>query len=445
MPALQTPQEFVTAIRRRRLVDATDLRAFVVTARGQALSARRLADRAVATGLLTRFQADEVLAGRAGHLCLGDYRILNRLGAGGTGGVFLATHTPTGERRAVKVLHDDWADDPHARDRLNLEAKSAAALAHPNLVRVFDYFPGDDDCPPFLVMEYVEGVSLQACVALAGTLTAEAAAECGRQAALALQHAWDAGLVHRDIKPANLLLSRDGLVKVLDFGLVRVRRGADLTAVFGRKWLGTAEYIAPEQAANGSAVDCRADIYALGGTVYFLLAGHPPFHHLSWADRLRDESAEPVPIHHLRPDVPAGLSTVLNGMLARRPERRPPDPKTAARQLARWADPAFAPTLFARLDRHPSDAGTESAAVAATPAPFTSASGPPTPCESPYNFASSTELKNDTQETLRVSLPSLAETNATPARWWVGLLWLVASLAAVGILVIGLAVVLSRF
>lgn len=353
MPVLQTPQEFLAAVRRGRLVDLARLRGFVAGNRWTPVtSARRAADRAVAAGLLTRYQADEVLGGRADRLRVGDYRLLSRLGAGGTGDVFLAEHAPTGERRAVKVLHDGLADDPVARERLGREAGAVAVLSHPNLVVVFEFDPGGDGRPPFLAMECVDGVSLQAAVALAGTFTAEAAAECGRQAADALQHAWDAGLVHRDVKPANLLLARGGRVKVVDFGLVRVSGTTGHSLTGRRSILGTTEYAAPEQLADGSAVDCRADVYALGGTLYFLLAGHPPFDHGTWADRLQQKlTADPPPIHRLRPDVPAELSAVIAAMLARRPAARPPTPAVAARLLARWTAPNLAVELFARLDR----------------------------------------------------------------------------------------------
>lgn len=353
MPTLQTPQEFVSAVRRGRLVDDARLKAFVAGVRGlPAVTARRIADRPVAAGLLTPFQAGEVLAGRGDLLALAEYRLLARLGEGGVGGVFLAEHAPTGERRAVKVLNDDSASDPVAAARLSREAAVAAGLCHPNVVRVFGYDPGGADRPPFLAMEYVDGVSLQAAVALGGTFTAEAAAECGRQAALALQHAWDAGLVHRDVKPANLLLARDGLVKVLDFGTVRLSQGASAMSLAGKRLLGTAEYVAPEQIADGSAVDCRADVYALGGTLYFLLAGHPPFPHAEWTERVRAKlHSDPVPVHHLRPDVPAELSAVVSAMLARRPNARPPTPADVARRLAVFADPTFADGVFDRLDR----------------------------------------------------------------------------------------------
>lgn len=438
MPTLQTPQEFVSAVRELRLVDAARLKGFVTAVRGHAaLTARRLADRAVASGLLTRFQADEVLAGRGDRLVLADYRLLARLGEGGSGGVYLADHAPTGERRAIKVLHEDHLDDPVASARLSREATAAAGLCHPNVVRVFEYDAGDGDRPPFLAMEYVDGVSLQAAVALGGTFTAEATAECGRQAALALQHAWDFGLVHRDVKPANLLLARDGQLKVLDFGLVRLSDGRG--SVSGKRLLGTAAYIAPEQICNGSAVDCRADVYALGGTLYFLLAGHPPFQPAEVIGRLRGKpSAVSVPVHHLRPDVPEDLSAVIAAMLDHRPDRRLPTPAAVAHLLARWSAPAFAGDLFARLDR---TADTICEGTPHTPAPVQSVDRPTDRVPGPKG--STAEVPTicparppvPPQDTIRVARPPLERPLSSPA-WakWVLVSAVVGGLCLVAVL-----------
>jgi serine/threonine protein kinase len=428
MPSLQTPQEFVSAVRNRRLVDAAQLKGFVAAVRGQpALTARRLADRAVAAGLLTRFQADELIAGRGEGLLLGDYRLLDRLGEGWSGGVFLAEHAPSGERRAVKVLHADHADDPVAGRRLSREAAAAADLDHPNLVRVIEYDPGCTDRPPFLVMEYVDGVNLQAAVALAGTFTAEAAAECGRQAALGLHHAWDAGLVHRDVKPANLLVSRGGRVKVLDFGLVRLKRGGGLTATNNRQLLGTAAYVAPEQITNGSEVDCRADVYALGGTLYFLLAGHPPFDQTAVVNRLQGKPhTEPPAVHTLRPDVPEGLSAVIAAMLSYSPDRRPPTPAAAALQLTRWARPKFADDLFARIGRNDPDTLPEVAPV--TPGPVRPTDLVRKPSDSTTELVGPQLPETDPEATTRIGRPFLS-------RDWGWRVWGLAAVA-VGVIIV---------
>ena len=158
-------------------------------------------------GDLTIYQADELAAGRWRGLWLGGYRVLDRLGKGGMGHVFLAEHAVLGKRVAVKVLSAGLRADPAARQRFVREARAAAAVDHPNIVHVFDVDMDHD--PPFLVMEYVDGVNLQAAVARRGPFTAAEAATVGAEVARGLAAA-AAGLVHRDIKPANMLVDRQG-------------------------------------------------------------------------------------------------------------------------------------------------------------------------------------------------------------------------------------------
>jgi eukaryotic-like serine/threonine-protein kinase len=349
----RTLTDAVGLVRQSRLLSADALGG--VAARLSAgdlrgLTPDALFGRLAGDGLLTPFQARQLAAGRWRGLVLRNYKLLARLGAGGMGQVFLGEHLGLGRRVAVKVLAHDLADSPTARARLVREARAAAALNHPNIVRVIDI--DADATPPFLVMEFVDGVSLQAAVAVAGTFRAEAAVLVARQVADGLQHAWENGLVHRDVKPANLLLDRSGGVRILDLGIVRADFDDELTAAAGldNRILGTVDYLAPEQAVDSSAVDCRADVYGLGATLYFLLAGHPPFADGPPAARLRlKQKADPEPIHALRPDVPHGLSAVIAGMMARRPEDRFPTPAAAAAALAPFAVPAagFPEDVFA--------------------------------------------------------------------------------------------------
>ena len=416
-----TVESFLQVVRQSGLIDANQLQTLLSKYADRGIDIKKsqaIADALIADDLVTKWQAEKLLNGKHKGFVLGKYRLLGLLGKGGMSSVYLAEHTPTGERRALKVLHADHADDPQASNRLSREAAVVARLSHPNLVRVIEYDPGCTDRPPFLAMEYVDGVSLQAAVALGGTFTAEATAECGRQAALALQHAWDAGLVHRDVKPANLLLARDGQLKVLDFGLVRLSRNPGRTSVSGKQWLGTAAYVAPEQIADGSAVDCRADVYALGGALYFLLAGHPPFQHADVFERVRGKQhAPPPPIHHLRPDVPEELSAVVAAMLAHRPDRRPPTPAAAAHLLARWADPAFADHLFTRLDRTADD--TPSEGTPTTPGPVLSLDPPTVRITAKGATTEVPTICTEVlpQDTVRVAQPTLVRPTTSPTRW----------------------------
>lgn len=350
----RTLTDAVGLVRRSRLladdaVGRVDARAQTGDLRG--LTPDALFARLAGDGTLTPFQARQLAAGRWRGLVLRNYRLLARLGAGGMGQVFLGEHVALGRRVAVKVLAADLTHHPTARARLVREARAAAALDHPNIVRVFDV--DADAAPPFLVMEYVDGISLQAAVAVAGTFGAAAAALVARQVAAGLQHAWENGLVHRDVKPANLLLDRAGGVRILDLGVVRADFDGGLTSCGDgglRQILGTVDYLAPEQAEDSSAVDCRADVYGLGATLYFLLAGQPPFADVPPAARLhRKQVTEPEPIHRLRPDVPAALSAVIAAMTARRPQDRPPTPAAVADALAPFAVPAagFPDDVFA--------------------------------------------------------------------------------------------------
>jgi serine/threonine protein kinase len=198
----------------------------------------------------------------------------------------------------------------------------------------------------YLVLEYVQGVTLQELVARRGPLPVERAAHYVGQAAIGLDHAHStAGLVHRDIKPANLLLDRNGIVKVLDLGLARLGQAAflevqseDITRKFqDRSVLGTADYIAPEQAINCLAADTRADIYSLGATFYFLLTGQPPFPTGSATQKLLwHQMRQPVPVNELRADVPTEVTQLVAAMMAKDPAQRPQHPGEVVVALAPW-------------------------------------------------------------------------------------------------------------
>ncbi len=347
MPKPATLLDMVEVIRASRLVAEPRLQAALAAHDGPRPG--DLLDRLVTDGTCTAFQAGQLALGRWRGFVAGPYRLLDRLGGGGMGQVFLAEHATTGRAVAVKLLAAALADDATARARFAREAQSAAALAHPNIVRVLDL--DTEAKPPYLVMEYVDGMSLQAAVARHGTFAAGWAARVGHQVALALQCAADADLVHRDVKPANVLLDRAGDCKLLDLGIVLVGGATGLTLVAGaRTILGTADYLAPEQAVDSSAVDGRADQYALGGTLYYLLSGAPPFPDGSPVSKLMAKQLrDPPRIDLLRPDLPTGLADAVHTLLARRPEDRYPTAAAAAAALARFATagPDFLVKLFA--------------------------------------------------------------------------------------------------
>jgi len=251
--------------------------------------------------------------------------------------VYLAEHVLMQRRVAIKVLPKNRVEDSSYLARFHREAQAAAALDHPNIVRAYDV--DNDGSNHYLVMEYVDGRDLQRIVKEDGPLSYAAAAEYTRQAAEGLAHAHQAGLIHRDVKPANLLVDQKNVVKVLDLGLARFtdESKASLTVAFDENVLGTADYLAPEQALNSHGVDARADIYGLGCSLYFLLTGHPPFQGGTLPQRLMMHQKQPPPSIRLdRPDAPDDLVDICMKMLAKNPNNRYQSAAEVAEVLALW-------------------------------------------------------------------------------------------------------------
>jgi hypothetical protein len=262
------------------------------------------------------------------------FRVLRPLGQGGMGSVFLAEHKVMERPVAIKVISRALLDDTDAPRRFFAEVRAAAKLSHPNIVTAYDAEPAGDS--HLFVMEYVEGVNLAQYLARHGPLPVSAACRFVRQAALALQHAHEQGMVHRDIKPANLMLTPKGQVKVLDFGLARLarerteRNGQTAMGTF----LGTPSYVAPEQATDARTADIRADVYSLGCTLYTLLAGRPPFQEETVVLLVLAHLEKQAPLlRSLRPDVTEALEGVVARMLAKEPQDRFQAPGEVARAL----------------------------------------------------------------------------------------------------------------
>jgi serine/threonine protein kinase len=277
----------------------------------------------IKANLLTPYQAKQLLAGKFRGFIIGPYRILRPLGQGGMGTVFLANHTTLNRKVALKILSPQ-----HAKDRLNLErfqreARTAASLDHPNIVKLFDISQGAG--VHFLVMEFVEGKNLQAFLADTGPLHFAQAVQYIAQAASGLQHAHDKGLIHRDIKPSNLMLGKDGTIKILDLGLTRsfTDQSDDLTGTLAEGQVaGTVDFLSPEQAMN-QHLDERSDLYSLGATFYVLITGQPPFKGSTTQKLLQHQMKEPPSVtSRLRGHVPEALSDVIRKMMAKKPGDR---------------------------------------------------------------------------------------------------------------------------
>jgi serine/threonine protein kinase len=348
MPSPTTIDEFLELVRKSEVVEEKKLAAYLEKARAaQSLpnTPPSLAGLLVRDGVLTQFQAEQFLQGKWRRFCLGKYKVLEKLGAGGMGIVYLCEHKLMRRRVAVKVLPESGAEDADSLARFYREARAVAALDHPNIVRAYDI--DQDDKLHFLVMEHVDGSSLQEIVKKTGPMDVLRACHYIRQAALGLQHAHDAaGIVHRDIKPGNILVDRNGIVKILDMGLARFFHDDEdsLTNKLNDDVLGTADYLAPEQALDSHSVDIRADIYSLGATFYFCLTGRTLFTEGTIAQKLIwHQTRQPKPIRQLRPEVPEGVIAIVEKMMAKDAGQRPQTPQEVADALTPWTQTPIPP------------------------------------------------------------------------------------------------------
>ena len=257
------------------------------------------------------------------------YETGTTLGSGGMAEVLEGHDTKLGRRVAIKLLRADLARDPSFHERFRREAVSAASLNHPNIVSVYDtgeqQIPGDAadaGARPFIVMEFVDGITLRQLIASGRRLLPERAIEMVQGVLAALDYSHRNGIVHRDIKPANVMLTRTSEVKVMDFGIARALADHSQTVTHGPQVLGTAQYLSPEQ-AKGEVVDARSDLYSTGCLLYELLTGRPPFTGESPVSVAYQHVSEPlVPASNLDPTLPAGIDAVLARALAKRPDER---------------------------------------------------------------------------------------------------------------------------
>ena len=342
-----TVEDLTRLIRRSEMVDEQKLAGYLARREADGdlpVDAKAFAGELVRDGILTRFQAEQFLQGRWSGFVIGKYKLLERVGVGGMAQVFLCEHTESRERFAVKVLPPSKAEQPSALGRFFREARAATAIDHPNVVRTREI--NSDGAFHFIVMDYVEGPNLLEVVRKFGPLDVGRAVSYVRQVAEGLNHAFRSGIIHRDVKPGNILIDRRGQARLLDLGLARFYNDHtdQLTIKYDDKIvLGTADYIAPEQVVNSHAVDIRADIYALGATLYFLLAGRPVFPVGSVSQKLLwHRTKEPTPVRDVRPEVPEPLAAVLHKMMAKEPKKRYQTPAQVSAALEAFV-PAVVP------------------------------------------------------------------------------------------------------
>ncbi|WP_417851886.1 protein kinase domain-containing protein [Thalassoglobus sp.] len=346
-------EKFLSALKESGLVEEATLNATWNQFSSQAtgVTAEAFADSLVESGKITRWHASKLLKGKHKGFFLGKYKLLRLLGRGGMSSVYLAEHIVMKRQTAVKVLPYKLVADTSYLPRFYREAQAVAALDHPNIVRAYDVDHVTDGKMEihFLVMEYVKGQNFYELIKSQGPLDPRTAADYIRQGALGLQHAHDAGMVHRDVKPGNFLVDENGIVKLMDLGLAMVNDDPEafsVTVANEEKVLGTADYLAPEQAVDSHLVDTRADIYALGCTFYFLLAGQPPYDQGTLAQRLlAHQTKDAPPLSEYRNDVPMPLCDLINRMMIKDPEQRIQTAGEVAEELESWlAEPASAAT-----------------------------------------------------------------------------------------------------
>jgi serine/threonine protein kinase/FixJ family two-component response regulator len=309
-------QDFLRNLVDSRIVADDALERVTVGTTGDALA---LAKSLLESGLLTDYQLDAISQGRQSELRVGNYDILARLGAGGMGTVFKARHRRMKRVVALKVLSAELGNDPSFVQRFQREVETIARLGHPNVVMAFD--ADEAEIGHFLVMEFVNGRDLASLVQKGGPLPVYEAVDCALQAARGLAYAHGQGIIHRDVKPHNLLRDQAGGVKITDLGLARLNTAestakSSLTQAGGI--LGTADYMPPEQAMDSSTIDHRADIYSLGCTLFFLLAGRPPFFGQSVMAILLKHRDAPIPsLSSVRKDVSSDLDAMIARMMAK--------------------------------------------------------------------------------------------------------------------------------
>jgi serine/threonine protein kinase len=347
--------EFLDLVRKSGVVDEKRLDAHVQKLQsGNQLPPEpsKVAGVLIRDGFLTHFQAENILQGKWRRFTIGKYKVLEKIGSGGMGQVYLCEHKLMRRRVAVKVLPTAKAADDSARERFYREARAVAALDHPNIVHAYDI--DQDENLHFLVMEYVDGASLQDIIKKTGPLDLNRACHYVRQSALGLEHAHEAGLVHRDIKPGNIMVDRTGVVKLLDMGLARFFHDEDdmLTKKYDDNNMGTLDYQAPEQAVDSHGADIRADIYGLGATFFFMLTGKTPFGEGTMAQKaIWHQTRQPRPLAEFRADVPQALQDILYKMMAKDPAERYAVPAQLAEAMAPFTQTPIAPPPESEMPR----------------------------------------------------------------------------------------------
>ncbi|MDC0274126.1 serine/threonine protein kinase, partial [Planctomycetaceae bacterium] len=318
--------QFLTLLAKSNLLSAPALRSAVEEYKLTAIeNPTEIARCLIKQGLLTRYQAEQLLGGRARGLLIDHYRVLELLGFGGMGRLYLAEEIESQKLVALKVLNEKYRHETGILLRLKLEADAGRQLQHPHIVRTIEFHDTGAIC--YLAMEFISGINLLELLALKGPLPWPQVCDYMRQAAIALQHAHDLGIIHRDVKAENLLVTKQGDVKLLDFGLALLPDQADsefsLSMIFGHDCIGTPDYIPPEQSVDAQTVTPLADQYSLGCTMFYLLAGRLPFVKPTGVEKIRAHRQEKAPsVKSVVPDIPDRIAAIVEKLLMKNPDNR---------------------------------------------------------------------------------------------------------------------------
>lgn len=392
MPVRLSREQFVRNLSDSGIFSDTDLHAMLRTS-DAAPDGEALARHLVRTGKLTPYQATAVQEGRVGELLIGNYLVLDKLGAGGMGTVYKAQHRRMKRIVAIKVLSRNVAQSEKFVQRFQREVEAVARLSHPNVVMAHD--ADEAEVGHFLVMEFVNGRDLATIVQEGGPLPLPDAIDCTLQAARALQYAHEQGIIHRDVKPANLLRDVSGVVKLADLGLARfsdaMGKSPDEAAALTQAGaiMGTVDYMPPEQALGLTTIDHRADIYSLGCTLWYLVVGKPPYQGSSLMAILLQHREGKVPsLREQRKEIPPALDDLFRRMVAKKPEDRFASMAEVVRILEGLRNASVG-------------------ATAPTPGPSATASPPPAPTSL---SAGTVDISNQTVDLAPVAV---AETTST--------------------------------
>lgn len=351
MATLTSVRDYCTLLRKSKLLSGEDIEEIYRRWRDETRGSDDQVDQfrkfLITRRLLTDWQAALIQRGRSDGFFLGGYKILDRIGKGQMGGVYKALHT-LGQLVALKILPASRAKSTDILSRFQREARLLIQIDHPNVVRAFQV--GEAGGVHYIVMEYLEGETLDEILSRRKRLPWAEAARLMHQTLAGLQHLHEQRMIHRDLKPSNLMLTPapgktdttwEATVKILDIGLGRELFDEDTPesqietqlTVEGAV-LGTPDYLAPEQAKDASSADIRADIYSLGCVLYHCLSGRPPFPETNlMTQMLKHATEKPAPLTNFVRDLPPALLAVIDRMMAKSPDQRYPTPATAAAAL----------------------------------------------------------------------------------------------------------------